>query len=621
MQRETYGTIAAHIFFYGIPLLILAQIFDWPNIKFLCLISFLIGAVCIYYSSTTREKWIERQKSDALIQQAREASEKVLSREQFQKHTLEYIHHAGLDFIAEPLITNLLHFYDNREFVVPENNADFALREYVKTVEKRYQEFAIEVVEYIAFLGNNLPKPEGLCYYTPLNQLLKRDGWTGVINFPVPLPLMPLLARFEHTYICAGSGAGKTTLLSSFINQDFQSVARGEASIIVMESNRDFVKSIERLKRFAPGGDLAGRLVVCDCEDVDFPLALNLFDVGIDDVEGASSADREALMNSAISMLDYIFRALLGAELTSRQSVLFNFTIQLLMQIKGATLDTFIDLMQPGASQNFKKEIAQLDPDARRFFELKFDSKELVLNKGQVVDRLFAIKRIRTLSRMFAAPKTKFNLYEEMGKGRVILINTAKRLLQDDGVEIVGRFMIAMILLAAEKRAMLPQEERLPCFVYLDEAHDYIAKDEKLPNILAQARKYRVAMILAHQDLSQIKNPAVFASLMSNTSIKLAARLSDADAGTLARNMGTTPAFLTTPPYTFAAYVRGKTPTAVHVPIPNIDFRKMPQMTQAEADHVRAVMRERYSVDAPKLRTVAEDPAPYEPDPNKHSKW
>ena len=93
---------------------------------------------------------------------------------------------------------------------------------------------------------------------------------------------------------------------------------------------------------------------------MEFPVALNLFDMGLDDIT-ASLRDKEALYNSTVSMLDYVFRALLGAELTSRQSTLFNFTIQLLLTIPNATLDTMIDLMQKGGAAKYSDELKKCD--------------------------------------------------------------------------------------------------------------------------------------------------------------------------------------------------------------------------------------------------------------------
>ena len=419
--------------------------------------------------------------------------------------------------------------------------------------------------------------------------------------FPAPFTL-PEKSRFEHQWIVAPPGAGKSTLLQYLISRDLALVRDNQASIVVMESNRDLIKSIERLKVFAPGAPLGGKLVVIDAEDIEWPIALNLFDVGIDDARSYSLAEHEGFRNAVLSLYDYIFSALLSAEMTSRQNTLFHFTIELLLTIPSATLDTLITLMQPGGLAQFQQYVSSLDPDARRFFELKFNSKEFDRTKEQVVDRLFAVKRIRTLSRMFSAPKSKFDFFTEMGAAKVILINVPQSLLQEDGVEIVGRFFISMILLAAHKRQLLPKHKRLPCFVYIDECQDFIKRDPKIPVILDQARKLNVGLILAHQRLQQMQ-PHVLDALYGATAIKFASKISDAAAHALARDMRTTPEFiLNQPPYHFAAFVRGTTNAALSIGIPATDFTKYPRMTSAEHAAVRESIRKLYSI-------APEDPA------------
>jgi hypothetical protein len=420
--------------------------------------------------------------------------------------------------------------------------------------------------------------------------------------------------RFEHMWIVGPPGTGKSTLLSRLIFLDLFRVMEGKCSVIVMESNRDLVKSLEQSAIFAPGGALHGKLVSIDVEDVEYPVALNLFDMG-GDTANLSPRDREALHNSTVSMLDYIFRALLGADLTSRQSTLFNFTITLLLTIPNATLDTMIDLMQPKGLAKYARYLDGMDSDTKLFFSTKFEAKEFEQTKSQVVDRLFAVKRIRAISRMFSAPKTKLNLYEEMGKGRVILINAAKSLLQEDGVELFTRFFLASILLAAEKRQMLDKADRLPTFVYIDEAQDTIRRDEKLPIILDQARKFNVGMVLAHQRLDQM-TPPVLNALYSSTAIKMAAKLSDANASALARNMGTTPEFIATQdPFHFALSVRGVVDSAVSYKVVSIEGA-LPKMTDSQAQEVREDMRRRYSYTPGEVT-----PPKSEPEKGEDMKW
>ena len=458
-----------------------------------------------------------------------------------------------------------------------------------------------------------------------LETYLKDTPFIGLFLCPVPFTI-PEKVRFEHQWIVAPPGAGKTTLLQYLINRDLDLVAADQASIVVMESNRDLIKAIEGLKVFAPGGRLDGKLVTIDAEDVEWPIALNLFDVGLEDTQAYSPAEREGFRNAVLALYDYIFSALLSADLTSRQNTLFYFTIELLLTIPSATIDTLIDLMQPNGLAQYAQHLSKLDADAKRFFELKFNSKEFDKTKGQVVDRLFAVKRIRTLSRMFAAPKSKFDFFSEMGAAKVILINVPQSLLQEEGVEIVGRFFISMILLAAHKRQLLPRHERLPCFVYIDECQDFIKRDPKIPAILDQARKLNVGLILAHQRLQQMQ-ANVLDALYGATSTKFASKISDAAAHALARDMRTTPEFiLNQPPYHFAAFIRGLTDSALSIGIPATDMNAMPRMTSAEYDTVRRRIRERYAT-APgtprppptQTDTSAPSPLPAQRDKSVHS--
>ncbi|MBZ0147387.1 MAG: hypothetical protein K8F62_07550, partial [Pseudorhodoplanes sp.] len=424
---------------------------------------------------------------------------------------------------------------------------------------------------------------------------------------PVPF-LIPLQTRFSHQWIIGQPGTGKSTLLQHLIVQDLQKVADGEASIVVMESNRDLIKAIEGLSVFAPGELLDGKLLSIDLEDVEWPLALNLFDIGFSEIEKFEPRARVALTNTVLALYDYIFGSLFSAEMTSRQNTLFTFTIQLLLKIPGATLDTLIDLMQPKGLDNFRQYLPALGHDARRFFELKFNSTELNRTKSEVLDRLFAVKRNETLSNMFASPKSKLDFFDEMGKPQVILINAPQSLLQDDGVEIVGRFFIAMLLVAAQKRQVLPRQQRFPCFVYIDECQDFIRRDTKIPVILDQARKLNIGLILAHQRLNQMQ-PYVLDALYGSTAIKFAAQISDAGAHALARDMRTSSEFiLNQPQYHFAAYVRGLTQSAVSVGIPHTDLSRAPRMTAADSAAIRASMRAKYAVPISELFTPPQAP-------------
>lgn len=435
-----------------------------------------------------------------------------------------------------------------------------------------------------------------------------------VLETPIPFTV-PQAVRFEHHWLVAPPGRGKTTALSAMLSLDLDSVAAGEASVIVMDSNRDFIQSISKLARFGPGGDLEGKLVFIDVEDTEYPIALNLFDLGIHEATDLTSRDREVIRNSTISMMDYIFRSVLGTELTSRQSTLFNFSVQLLLEVPGATLDTLIRLMKPGGKVEFNEYIQSLEPDLKRYFDDEFDKDMYRGTKNQVIDRIYALKRNRTLSRMFSSPETKLNLYKEMSVGKVILVNSAKSLLQEDGVEIFGRFFIALVLLAAEKRQLVAMEERMPTFLYIDEAQDIISRDEKLPTILDQARKLRVGAILSHQRIDQVK-PFVSHALLGSTAIKMASAVSASEASLLAKNMRTTPQYISEQAkFHFATFVNGQTESPLSLSFPEASFDDQPRMDENDRCRVLGENRKMYCVEARVLMEEAAGSDDDIPDP------
>lgn len=421
--------------------------------------------------------------------------------------------------------------------------------------------------------------------------------------------------RLEHTWIVGGTGAGKTTLLSNFISYDMMAVAEGKASLVVMESNRAIVPQMERLGAFGPGGKLEGKLVSIDLEDVEFPTAINLFDLA-GGSSHLSARDERALRNATMQTLEYIFRALLGAELSSRMSTLFSYSINVLMEKPGATLDDMMDLLSKDGEKRFSSYIDKCDEDTQRFFAIRYnETGEMQRTKGHVVERLDAIKRMRELSAMFRAPKSKLNFYEEMEKGRVIIINTAGSLLGEEGVEIVSRFFLAMVLYAAQKRQLIDERDRLPTYFYIDEAQEVIWRDEKLPVMLDQARKYKVGLILAQQRFGKLQ-PNVLNAL-HGTSIKMAARIPDANAHALAREMATTADFINKQPaFHFAVHSKPYN-SAASYSVMKFSFGEAPQMTEEQYQRMKADMRRRYSFDPYRDAAPPRAPAPSAPPKKK----
>jgi len=408
---------------------------------------------------------------------------------------------------------------------------------------------------------------------------------------------IPESNRFEHMHIVAGSGHGKTQTLQYFLARDLEDVVRGNKSVVVIDSQGDLINTILKARTLPPE-----RIVLIDPEDITFPVSLNLFSVGQDRLTSYGDLERERLTNSIIELYDFVLGSLLSAGMTAKQSVVFRYVTRLMFHIPDATIHTLRELMEPGGTEKYRDHIAKLEGTPRRFFETEFDSKEFTNTKTQVLRRLYGVLENQTFERMFTNPQSKFDMFTELNSGKLILINTSKSLLKEQGTEIFGRFFIALIAQAAQERATLPTRDRLPAMVYIDEAQDYF--DQNIGIILSQARKYRVGMIMAHQYLGQLSN-GLQEAFEANTSIKLAGGVSARDARTLAGQMSCDADLIQRQPKgTFATFVRGLTDRAVPISFPFFVMENLERATKGEIDAIREHSRAAY---AEPWKTKAED--------------
>jgi hypothetical protein len=409
---------------------------------------------------------------------------------------------------------------------------------------------------------------------------------TPLVDFlQTPLPFsIPFKARFEHTHIIGGSGHGKTQLLQHMILDDLKKLTEGKGSIVVIDSQGDMIRTITHLAEFSPSHpqSLADRLVLIDPNDIEHPPCLNLFDFGLDRLGTHSPVEREKLINGAIALYEYLFGALLGAELTQRQGVIFRFLARLMMTIPGATIHTLMDLVEnPEAT---RPHFSKLDPVSKRFFDTQFFSKSFDATRQQILTRLWGVLSNSVLERMFGNEHNKLDLYEAMNKGNIILINTAKDLLKQEGCEILGRFFIALIAQAAQERATISEDRRRSTFVYIDEAHDYF--DYSLENLLNTARKYRVGLVLSHQNLGQFET-SLRATVMASTAIKMVGGLSAKDAEVISKDMRCEPEYLLSmrkgADYSqFACYVKNHTERPLPLTVPLGEMERRPRMNDDE---------------------------------------
>ena len=435
-----------------------------------------------------------------------------------------------------------------------------------------------------------------------------QDFFRASLPFAIPFP-----ARFEHTHVLAGTGHGKTQLLQFLIHHDLVRAKTDGRAIVVIDSQGDLIRTISHLKHFDPDeyDSLADRLVLVDPTDIEHPISLNMFDFDRGRLERLSPVDREMTLNAAVETFEYFFGALLGAELTQRQGVIFRYLARLMLEIPDATIHTLRELMENG--EKFRPYMEGLSGSARHFFLTQFFERQFGETKKQILARLWGVLSNATIERMFSHTENKVDLFSLLNEGKIVLISTAKDFLGHEGAGILGRFFVSLIAQAALQRATLPPHERNPAFVYVDEAQDYF--DTSIDRLCNQARKYRIALNLAHQNLDQL-DTGLRATVLASTSIKFAGGVSSKDANTLDSEFRVEASFLLDQKkrddYTsFACYVRNFTNQALSVRIPLGYVEALPTMSSESYEKLLRRSRDEYS--APSIEPTFDTPKAAKP--------
>jgi hypothetical protein len=122
-----------------------------------------------------------------------------------------------------------------------------------------------------------------------------------------------------------------------------------------------------------------------------------------------------------------------------------------------------------------------------------------------------------------------------MDQGEILIVNLAKGQLGSDISTVVGGLLVSSLMHAAYTRHSLPPQARRPFMLYVDEFPSFTTT--AFANLMAEARKYGVGVILAAQHLSQIERP-VFDAIMGNVGSLLSFRVGALDAPLIAKQLG-----------------------------------------------------------------------------------
>lgn len=107
-----------------------------------------------------------------------------------------------------------------------------------------------------------------------------------------------------------------------------------------------------------------------------------------------------------------------------------------------------------------------------------------------------------TIRNIIGQPKSAFNLRRVMDDQKVLMVNLSKGMIGDLNAQLLGLIFVSKINMAAMSRADTPEDQRKDFFLYVDEFQNFAT--DTFGEILSEARKYHLALIMAHQFIAQI---------------------------------------------------------------------------------------------------------------------
>jgi len=321
--------------------------------------------------------------------------------------------------------------------------------------------------------------------------------------------------RLAHLHIIGKTGTGKSTLLETLFDQDLQA-GRGCALI-------------------DPHGDLAERVVVrvpswrrsdlvyVDLTDPAQPYGYNpLTHV---------SPERQSLVASGIMEL---FEKMWPNAWGQRMEHILRNTLLALLDVPEAN---FADILRLYADKSFRRGVVAntANEQVRNFWRTeypKYTYRYQAEAIAPIQNKVGAFLADQRLYRFFVEPEQPLRFRQLMDEGKILVVNLAKGEIGADSAALAGGLVVTAISLAAFSRASLPEEERRPFHVYVDEFQTFTTLS--LANMTAELRKYGVGLVLAHQYLHQLQ-PEVLHAVLGNAGTLISFRLGAEDAAYLAR--------------------------------------------------------------------------------------
>ena len=322
--------------------------------------------------------------------------------------------------------------------------------------------------------------------------------------------------RSRHMYVIGKTGMGKSTLLENMAIQDIQN---GEGLAFIDPHGG----TADKLLDYIPQSRI-NDVVYFAPFDLDQPIAFNVMeDVGYDK------------RHLVVSGLMATFKKIWLDAWSARMEYILSNTLLALLEYPGATL---LGVNRMYTDKAYRKKVIDnvKDPVVKDFWIKEFNTytdrytQEATPAIQNKIGQFTSNPLIRNI---IGQPKSSFDIRDLMDRKKIIIINLSKGLVGETNMRLLGSMLTTRIFLGAMSRADLSGADlntKPPFYFYVDEFQNFA--NDTFAEILSEARKYHLNLIIAHQYVEQMEEE-VRAAVFGNVGTTVAFRVGPFDAETL----------------------------------------------------------------------------------------
>jgi len=314
--------------------------------------------------------------------------------------------------------------------------------------------------------------------------------------------------RRRHMYIVGKTGVGKSELLKDMILQDIKA-GKGVCFI-------DPHDTIEKLLPLIPP-ERAEDVILFNPSDIDRPMGLNM-------LEAQTEEEKHYVVSSIVGLMYKLY----DPNKTGIIGPRFEHSIRnAMLTVMSEPGSTFVEVVRVLTDSSFVEELLPKvqDPIVRRYWTDQI-AQTSDFHKSEVLDyivskfgRFVTNKMMRNI---IGQSKSAFNFREVMDQGKILLVSLSKGRIGEENSSFLGLILVPKILVAAMSRQDIPEEKRRDFYLYVDEFQNFATPD--FAQILSEARKYRLNLIVANQFIGQmdeeVKN-AIFGNVGTLVSFRV----------------------------------------------------------------------------------------------------